>query len=58
MKPADVQCSLCKWYDKINNHGYCHRHAPTPLNRERADEWTLPVVKSDGWCGEFEKDGV
>lgn len=56
MKPLDLCCSKCKWFDRFNSHGYCHRYAPRPLNHERGDEWSYPVVTEDGWCGDFEED--
>lgn len=53
--PKKNICVNCKWHDKINAHGYCHRHAPSPLNHERGDEWSFPVVHENGWCGDFER---
>lgn len=51
-------CKECKWFDQFNAHGYCHRYAPTPLNHERGDTWSYPVVPLDGWCGDFERGSL
>lgn len=46
-------CKRCKWFDRFDGKGYCHRYAPTPLNHERGDEWTFPIVEQNAWYGEF-----
>jgi hypothetical protein len=53
------RCDKCHFFepgikgreDQRLGYGFCHRHAPRPLERQYHAYW--PVVANDHWCGEY-----
>ena len=47
-------CKTCRFFEPVQDeHGCCHRHPPVVVEFRADTLATFPVVKEDGWCGEF-----
>lgn len=51
-----MQCKTCKFFDEVNNFGYCRRYAPRHLSGVGTgfEENKWPEVQPDDWCGEYQ----
>jgi hypothetical protein len=55
--PVTGACSTCHYIGDADEFGgFCYRYPPTPLLKpDGLVQGSLPPVKLDWWCGEYEK---
>lgn len=47
------KCKKCCFRDP--DTGECHRFPPTPDGKGTSTHDEFPIVRENGWCGEFKK---
>lgn len=55
--PRIEECSTCRWWDRVNGKGECHRLPPAPVVcREMQGHHVEPIyphTPPTNWCGEY-----
>lgn len=63
MTPQSINCSTCKYWEKIQENawsslGYCHRSPPPRVEKPQRtlpEQCPMPTTRDKEWCGEYEK---